>query len=202
MKADRYRIVSTGLGWFGLVGSSSGVKAVVGPEPNENAVRAEIASGYATAGEISEGADVPIDALSSGLASYAAGEDTDLNGTLDIDDGTPFQRSVWLALREIPKGQVRSYGQVARAIGRPRSARAVGQAVGANPLTVVVPCHRVVGSDGALTGFGGGLETKERLLVHEGRADATEQRVRTERRKNFRPTRREMGLRRGVGAAS
>jgi len=82
--------------------------------------------------------------------------------------GTDFQQSVWRALAEIPWGQWRSYGDIARAIGRPRAVRAVGAANGRNPLPIVVPCHRVVGSDGSLTGFAGGLETKRYLLELEG----------------------------------
>ena len=85
--------------------------------------------------------------------------------------GTPFQRAVWAALRDIPYGETQSYGAVARRIGRPRAVRAVGAANGANPLSIVVPCHRVIGADGSLTGYGGGLERKRRLLALE-RPDA------------------------------
>ena len=201
MKADRYRVVSNGLGWFGLVGSPAGLKAVTGPESDETTVRSDLVAGFASAREVAIGSDPAIDSTELMLATYAEGEHLAPGGPLDLEDGTPFQRSVWTALRQIPSGEVWTYGQVAAAIGRPSSARAVGQAVGANPLTVVVPCHRVVGSDGALTGFGGGLAAKEKLLAHEGRTDAAAQRLRTERRKSFRRTRREMGLRRGVGAA-
>jgi methylated-DNA-[protein]-cysteine S-methyltransferase len=81
--------------------------------------------------------------------------------------GTPFQMRVWEALRAIPYGQTRTYGQIAQSIGRPSACRAVGAANGANPLPIVVPCHRVVGSDGSLTGFGGGIEVKARLLRFE-----------------------------------
>ena len=82
--------------------------------------------------------------------------------------GTPFQRSVWAALQDIPLGEVRSYRDIAIAIGRPAAVRAVGAANGRNPLPLVVPCHRVVGSDGSLTGFAGGLAIKRRLLELEG----------------------------------
>ncbi len=82
--------------------------------------------------------------------------------------GTPFQLKVWSALREIPFGETRSYADVARAIGDPKAVRAVGAANGRNPLPIVVPCHRVIGSDGSMTGFGGGLPVKQFLLVHEG----------------------------------
>ena len=83
-------------------------------------------------------------------------------------DGTPFQREVWLALREIPYGQTRSYKQIAAAVGRPQACRAVGMANNRNPLPIVVPCHRVVGASGALTGYAGGLEIKSKLLQLEG----------------------------------
>ncbi|HEX2120718.1 MAG TPA: methylated-DNA--[protein]-cysteine S-methyltransferase [Thermoanaerobaculia bacterium] len=78
--------------------------------------------------------------------------------------GTPFQLAVWRALREIPYGETRSYTQVANAVGRPSAVRAVGAANGANPLPIVVPCHRVIGANGSLTGFGGGLTAKRFLL--------------------------------------
>lgn len=82
--------------------------------------------------------------------------------------GTEFQQAVWNALRDIPFGETRSYGQIAEQIGRPRAVRAVGAANGANPLPIVVPCHRVIGANGKLTGFGGGLPAKEQLLALEG----------------------------------
>ena len=83
--------------------------------------------------------------------------------------GTPFQRAVWEALRAIPWGECRSYGWIARRIDRPAAVRAVGAAVGRNPLSIVVPCHRVVGADGSLTGYAGGLDAKRWLLAHEAR---------------------------------
>jgi len=83
--------------------------------------------------------------------------------------GTDFQREVWAALREIPYAETIDYGELARRIGRPGAARAVGAANGRNPLAIVVPCHRVIGADGSLTGFGGGLETKRALLELEAR---------------------------------
>jgi methylated-DNA-[protein]-cysteine S-methyltransferase len=82
--------------------------------------------------------------------------------------GTAFQREVWAALRAIPVGQTTSYGRLAQAIGRPKAVRAVGMANGANPIGIVVPCHRVIGADSSLTGYGGGLERKRWLLRHEG----------------------------------
>ena len=81
--------------------------------------------------------------------------------------GTDFQRRVWLALAEIPYGQTESYGQLAERVGNPKACRAVGLANGRNPIPLVLPCHRVIGSNGSLTGYGGGLDLKQRLLDHE-----------------------------------
>jgi methylated-DNA-[protein]-cysteine S-methyltransferase len=81
--------------------------------------------------------------------------------------GTPWQKEVWRALLDIPFGETRSYGDIAKAVGKPGASRAVGRANNTNPLPVIVPCHRVVGADGSLTGYGGGLDLKARLLAHE-----------------------------------
>jgi methylated-DNA-[protein]-cysteine S-methyltransferase len=102
------------------------------------------------------------------LRAYFAGELTRFDLPLRFS-GTTFQNSVWSALRDIPYGETISYGKLARQIGRPGASRAVGAANGANPLPIVVPCHRVVGADGSLTGFGGGIMIKEKLLRHERR---------------------------------
>ena len=102
------------------------------------------------------------------LASYFAGERRDFDLPL-APRGTEFQLAVWRALRRIPYGVTVSYGALAQAIGRPKASRAVGAANGANPLPIVVPCHRVIGSSGKLTGFGGGLATKAHLLALEQR---------------------------------
>jgi O-6-methylguanine DNA methyltransferase len=100
------------------------------------------------------------------LREFLEGKRAEFDLPLDLR-GTPFQREVWAALLEIPYAETRSYQEVARAVGRPSAARAVGAAVGANPLSLVVPCHRVVTADGKLGGFGGGLELKARLLAME-----------------------------------
>jgi len=92
---------------------------------------------------------------------------------LDLSVGTAFQQAVWRVLLEIPSGETRSYAQVAQAVGRPAAVRAVGAAIGRNPLTIVVPCHRVVGSNGALTGYAGGLQRKTALLAREGASPGT-----------------------------
>jgi methylated-DNA-[protein]-cysteine S-methyltransferase len=97
------------------------------------------------------------------LQEYFAGQRTDFDLPLTLA-GTPFQRQVWDALRAIPYGRTVSYGQLAQRLGRPSAARAVGLANGRNPVGIIVPCHRVVGAGGALTGYGGGLERKRQLL--------------------------------------
>lgn len=86
--------------------------------------------------------------------------------------GTRFRQSVWRALRDIPFAETRSYAEIAAAIGKPKASRAVGAANGANPLAIIVPCHRVIGANGALVGYGGGMERKRRLLEHEREAAA------------------------------
>ncbi len=103
------------------------------------------------------------------LRGYFAGEVTTFDLPLDMR-GTDFQKSVWAALLAIPYGETRSYGVIAREIGRPGASRAVGAANGRNPLSIVAPCHRVVGTGGHLTGFAGGLEAKAALLALERRA--------------------------------
>jgi methylated-DNA-[protein]-cysteine S-methyltransferase len=101
------------------------------------------------------------------LAAYFSGDLREFDVELSFA-GTAFQQRVWGALRDIPYGETTSYGEVARRVGNPKASRAVGLATGRNPVAVIVPCHRVVGADGGLTGFGGGLERKVWLLEHEG----------------------------------
>ena len=100
------------------------------------------------------------------LREYFAGRRTDFDLPLALE-GTPFQRSVWRALQEIPYGETISYGELARRVGNPKASRAVGSANGANRIPIVIPCHRVIASGGKLGGFGGGLPVKERLLALE-----------------------------------
>jgi len=109
----------------------------------------------------------PFEAASR-LRAYFAGELRALDGLPVDPGGTAFQQSVWAVLRRIPAGRTSSYSDVAAAIGRPSATRAVGAANGANPVAVVIPCHRVIGKRGGLTGYGGGLERKAWLLRHEG----------------------------------
>ena len=111
-------------------------------------------------------ADEPFSDVRGQLSEYFDGERLDFDVPLAMT-GTPFQRRVWDALREIPYGETATYGELAQRLGRPSASRVVGLANGRNPIAVIVPCHRVIGSDGSLTGYGGGLERKSFLLQLE-----------------------------------
>ena len=102
------------------------------------------------------------------MTDYFAGHRTSFELPLDFGAGTDFQQAVWRALLKIPHGTTRSYGALSADIGKPTAVRAVGSAVGRNPLSIIVPCHRVMGADGSLTGYAGGLERKTALLQLEG----------------------------------
>lgn len=102
------------------------------------------------------------------MAAYFAGDTARCSLPLDLSRGTPFQQAVWQALLQIPRGASTSYGALSQGLGRPSAVRAVAGAVGRNPVSVLVPCHRVLGSNGALTGYAGGLERKAALLQLEG----------------------------------
>jgi methylated-DNA-[protein]-cysteine S-methyltransferase len=124
-----------------------------------------------------EPSEAPFTDVKAQLSEYFAGRRTTFQLPLALE-GTPFQRRVWSALQDIPYGETTSYGEIARRIDQPAAVRAVGLANGRNPISVIVPCHRVIGANGTLTGYGGGLERKRRLLELE--SDATAPRL-TER---------------------
>ncbi|WP_409468547.1 methylated-DNA--[protein]-cysteine S-methyltransferase [Streptomyces sp. HC307] len=111
-------------------------------------------------------AEEPFTETEEQLQAYFAGELKEFTLELRLN-GTPFQRTVWDQLRRIPYGETRSYGELADALGNPHASRAVGLANGRNPIGIIVPCHRVIGANGGLTGYGGGLERKQRLLDFE-----------------------------------
>jgi methylated-DNA-[protein]-cysteine S-methyltransferase len=112
------------------------------------------------------GTPAAVTAAADQVDAYFAGRLTDFSLPL-APAGTDFQRRVWLALADIPFGKTESYGELARRVGNPKACRAVGLANGRNPIPLVLPCHRVIGANGSLTGYGGGLELKKRLLDHE-----------------------------------
>jgi methylated-DNA-[protein]-cysteine S-methyltransferase len=128
----------------------------------------ELHFGWEPASANGGGGDPVLEATREQLAAYFAGERTAFELPIRLA-GTAFQQAVWAALREIPYAETIDYGELARRVGRPGAARAVGLANGRNPVAIVVPCHRVIGSSGALTGYGGGLERKRALLELEAR---------------------------------
>jgi O-6-methylguanine DNA methyltransferase len=121
--------------------------------------------------EIADGLNPVIEHTTTWLTSYFGGKPT-ADPPLDIR-GADFELRVWAALRRIPYGRTRSYGEIAKEIGAPAASRAVGMSNGANPIAIIVPCHRVIGSNGTLTGYGGGLDRKAWLLDHERGGAAT-----------------------------
>jgi len=147
------------VGELTLVGGDAGLRAVL------------FAGEAAPAGAV-EGPHAILDEAARQLREWFAGERTVFALPLDLAAATEFQRRAWLALAEIPYATTRSYGEQAAVLGIPRAARAVGAANGRNPLSIVLPCHRLIGANGALTGFSGGLEVKRALLEHEAASAA------------------------------
>jgi methylated-DNA-[protein]-cysteine S-methyltransferase len=161
-----YGIVALAEGYVGLAATSRGLSGLTLPHATE--AEAFVALGLAVLDDLSRDDDT-FAALAARLDSYYAGEPVDFDEiVLDLYTVTQFRRRVLETVRAIPRGQVKSYGQIAAEVGRPAGARAVGGAMGSNPVCVVVPCHRVIASDGGLGGFGGQLDRKERMLVLEG----------------------------------
>lgn len=159
-------ICQTALGWVGLAWSAGGLWAVTLPQETEAEALSRLPVGSKSPEETAPGLDV--EALIDKLQRYFEGEVVSFDEPLDSTLGTDFQRRVWALTRAIPRGQTRTYGELAREAGSPSAARAVGQSMARNPWPVIVPCHRVVGHDGRLTGFGGGVEMKREMLVMEG----------------------------------
>jgi methylated-DNA-[protein]-cysteine S-methyltransferase len=155
----------TALGWVGIAWSARGLQAVTLPGLSEAAALGALPAG--SAGRLPAAPGLDVAGLADKLRRFFDGEPVAFDEPLDPGIGTAFQRRVWAATRAIPRGQTRTYGQLAREVGSPGAARAVGQAMAHNPWPVIVPCHRVVGHDGRLTGFGGGLAMKERMLAME-----------------------------------
>jgi O-6-methylguanine DNA methyltransferase len=159
-----YAVFPTVMGWMALAASAQGLVEVVLPRPTPEDVLARMQARWPQARPLPTEEAEP---LVKPFQDYLEGKCTDLEMPVDLSSHTSFRRKVWEVTRHIPYGQTRSYAWVARQIGQPRAARAVGQAMGANPVPILIPCHRVVGSDGGLCGYGGGLDMKARLLALE-----------------------------------
>lgn len=158
-----YVTFSTDMGWIGILGSARGLLRTTLPQSSSQEALELLGDrvNYAT------WSPDPFNELIERLRKYFGGYQAAFPDRLDLSAATSFQRGVWEATRCIPYGETRSYGWVANHIKRAGAARAVGQALGKNPLAIIVPCHRVIASDGGLGGFGGGLEMKRRLLFLE-----------------------------------
>ena len=189
-KVNRSVVFRTAWGWMGLAASELGVCLIVLPRPSRRAVESELSTREAAlvrkgwkgdkGDRVAGSRRQPQTSLSSRLperalqvarrqiAEYVRGTRHHLDFPVDLTAGTGFQRRVWRAIRLIPYGRLRSYKWVAMRMGGARYARAVGHALGANPVPVIVPCHRVVSHDASLGGFSGGLRNKRRFLRLEG----------------------------------
>ena len=160
----RYKTMPSPVGTLTLVASDAGLTAILWENDDPARVR--------TGPLVEDGDDPILTAAEAQISAYFAGTLTRFTVPLDFR-GTDFQKSVWAALLTIPFGETRSYGEIARQIGRPSASRAVGAANGRNPISIIAPCHRVIGSNGALTGFAGGLAAKALLLGIEGHTSST-----------------------------
>jgi O-6-methylguanine DNA methyltransferase len=179
------KIFKTKWGWVGVAATARGVTAVVLPKQTRREVEGNLNGRgviyharrgrnelrpYKNPSPISAGVSSHgiLKAARAVLDAYLNGEVRHVHLPLDLEGQPRFRRKVWEVLQTIPYGRVRSYGWVARKIGKPQAARAVGGACGANPVPLLVPCHRVIAGDGSLGGFSGGLDVKKRLLKLEG----------------------------------
>jgi methylated-DNA-[protein]-cysteine S-methyltransferase len=156
----------TPIGEFLIVADRDGNLRATAWTDHEEGMLRELRQHYGEAGFTLEPSHDP-SGLTTAIDAYFSGELAAIDSLAVETAGTPFQRQVWGALRTVPCGTTRSYSAIAKQIGRPAAVRAVGLANGSNPIGVVVPCHRVIGSNGSLTGYGGGLERKRWLLKHE-----------------------------------
>ena len=158
-----YKIAPSPVGALKLIASNDGLAAILWENDRPGRVRLNV---------VGEDADHPVLLETERqLADYFAGRRKTFDLKLDFA-GTEFQKKVWAALLTIPFGETRTYAEIARQIGAPKAVRAVGAANGRNPISIIAPCHRVLGSSGHLTGFAGGLETKAHLLALEGAREA------------------------------
>lgn len=153
-------------GWMGIVESLKGIQAIVLPKQSKRAVESDISAQFSE--PVQRRKSPSLEAARRQLLDYLTGRLKSFDLPLDLTGGTTFQRHVWRALQRVPYSKLRSYQWIAARVGGPQYARAVGNAVGANPLPIVIPCHRIVAHDASLGGFSGGLPMKRKLLSLEG----------------------------------
>ncbi len=156
-----YTVFKTKAGWVGILGSSTGLRRTTLPLPSKEDAITELELDNAKKNTRL------FQDLIQRFKHYFTGREVEFPDKLDLSKATPFQRTVWQAARKIPYGETRRYAWVARKTGNPSASRAAGQALSKNPLPVIVPCHRVIYSNGALGGFTGGVAVKKRLLILE-----------------------------------
>jgi methylated-DNA-[protein]-cysteine S-methyltransferase len=149
-------------GWVGIMGSDKGLYKSTLPAPHEKSAIDAIIDNV-----IAERRESKFKDIKGALISYFSGERIEFDFPVDLSNCTDFQRRVWLATARIPYGDLYPYGWIAEQIGNPKSSRTVGQSLGANRLPIIIPCHRVIRSDGGLGGFSGGLHWKKRLIELE-----------------------------------
>lgn len=162
----RAMIFKSSWGWMGISETLKGIDTITLPKGSKRAIESDLRS---VMGELfEEGVSPRLEAARRQLLDYLNGNRNAFNVPLDLSRGTPFQRRVWRVLQRVPYGKLRSYQWIASRVGGRHYARAVGSAVGANPLPVVIPCHRIVAQDASLGGFSCGLPMKRKLLTLEG----------------------------------
>ncbi|MBI2832143.1 MAG: methylated-DNA--[protein]-cysteine S-methyltransferase [Chloroflexi bacterium] len=159
----RYFIFNISAGWMGVLSSAKGLVRATFPRPSAEEARCLLEIDV----DNTEFSPHHFEYLAERLRAFFSGSKVAFPDALDLSVATPFQRRVWETTRLIPYGETLSYRQVAERIENPRASRAVGQALGRNPLPIIVPCHRVLASNGGLCGFGGGLDMKQYLLTLE-----------------------------------
>lgn len=170
-----YSVFQTTLGWMGVVGAEKGIRKIILPYPSSKDVEAEIIGRFPD----SLRDDGTLQPLTKTLAAYYRGKRLSQDIPLDWSEGTDFSKAVWQATQSIPWGEVRTYQWISLLLKKPRSFRAVGGALGRNPFPIVIPCHRVIRSDGALGGFSAptGIRLKRKMLELEGVRFDTQGRV-------------------------
>ena len=163
---QRAMIFRSPWGWMGIAESPKGIQAIVLPKRSKQAIESDLK--IQSVGSLQQGESTQLEEARRQLLDYLAGRRNTFDVPLDLSQGTSFQRKVWRTLQRVPYGKLRSYQWIAARVGGRHYARAVGNAVGANPLPIVIPCHRIVAHDASLGGFSGGLSIKRKLLSLEG----------------------------------
>ncbi len=164
--ADRchFDVFATSLGWMAALASDRGIRRLVLPKPSRDQAMHELRLNAPHA----DHSPPRFDDLRRRLEAYFLGADVDFEDELDLEGASDFMVKAWKACRSIPKGEVRTYSWLAEQAGNRRAARAAGMAMSRNPAAIIIPCHRVIGSNGSLHGYAGGLPLKQRLLEIEG----------------------------------